>query len=106
MRVLMRFTVRYQKGEIMNDCTAIVRERCTLVTNIVYILQFSNGIETTWTDQSNFRGHFVATMAALEDIRCRCKACTRIRVTIDQIFCVLDIYGWLLNSYVVVCNIK
>ncbi|XP_043257721.1 protein RRNAD1-like [Colletes gigas] len=40
-------------------------------------------------------------MAAPEDTRCRCKACRRIRVTIDQIFSVLDIYGWLLNSYVV-----
>ncbi|KOC66940.1 Protein RRNAD1 [Habropoda laboriosa] len=40
-------------------------------------------------------------MAAARDIRCTCKVCTRIRVTIDQIFCVLDVYGWLLNSYVV-----
>ncbi|XP_043590686.1 protein RRNAD1-like isoform X1 [Bombus pyrosoma] len=40
-------------------------------------------------------------MAAPTDIRCTCKVCTRIRVTIDQIFCVLDVYGWLLNSYVV-----
>ncbi|XP_076750959.1 methyltransferase-like protein 25B [Xylocopa sonorina] len=40
-------------------------------------------------------------MAASTDIRCTCRACTRIRVTIDQIFCVLDVYGWLLNSYVV-----
>lgn len=44
-------------------------------------------------------------MAAPTDIRCTCKVCTRIRVTIDQIFCVLDVYGWLLNSYIVVCNI-
>ncbi|XP_043794082.1 protein RRNAD1-like [Apis laboriosa] len=40
-------------------------------------------------------------MAAPTDIRCTCKVCTRIRVTIDQIFCVLDLYGWLLNSYIV-----
>ncbi|KAK1127411.1 hypothetical protein K0M31_003950 [Melipona bicolor] len=40
-------------------------------------------------------------MAAPTDIRCTCKVCTRIRVTIDQIFSVLDVYGWLLNSYVV-----
>lgn len=45
-------------------------------------------------------------MAAPTDIRCTCKVCTRIRVTIDQIFCVLDVYGWLLNSYIVVCNIR
>lgn len=45
-------------------------------------------------------------MAATTDIRCTCKVCTRIRVTIDQIFSVLDVYGWLLNSYVVVRNIK
>ncbi|CAK9830868.1 Methyltransferase-like protein 25B [Anthophora retusa] len=40
-------------------------------------------------------------MAAPTSIQCTCKVCTRIRVTIDQIFCVLDVYGWLLNSYVV-----
>ncbi|XP_076297897.1 methyltransferase-like protein 25B [Lasioglossum baleicum] len=40
-------------------------------------------------------------MAALAGIQCSCKACTKIRLTIDQIFCVLDVYGWLLNSYVV-----
>ncbi|XP_076667976.1 methyltransferase-like protein 25B [Andrena cerasifolii] len=40
-------------------------------------------------------------MAAPTDICCTCKACTRTRVTIDQIFSVLDVYGWLLDSYVV-----
>ncbi|XP_026669148.1 protein RRNAD1 isoform X2 [Ceratina calcarata] len=43
----------------------------------------------------------MAEMAAPTDIRCTCRVCTRIRVTVDQIFCVLDVYGWLLNSYVV-----
>ncbi|XP_054006769.1 methyltransferase-like protein 25B isoform X1 [Hylaeus anthracinus] len=40
-------------------------------------------------------------MAAPEDTRCRCKVCIKIRVTIDQILSILDIYGWLLDSYVV-----
>ncbi|XP_076245543.1 methyltransferase-like protein 25B [Calliopsis andreniformis] len=40
-------------------------------------------------------------MAAPTDTRCTCKVCTRIRLQIEQIFRVLDIYGWLLNSYVV-----
>lgn len=61
-------------------------------------------IKTTWNDQLNLRGYFTAIMAAPTDIRCTCKVCTRIRVTIDQIFCVLDLYGWLLNSYIVVCK--
>ncbi|EFN89616.1 protein RRNAD1 isoform X2 [Harpegnathos saltator] len=32
---------------------------------------------------------------------CVCEACSEARVTIQQIFDVLDIYGWLLDSYVV-----
>ncbi|XP_078041601.1 methyltransferase-like protein 25B isoform X3 [Augochlora pura] len=40
-------------------------------------------------------------MAALANIRCACEACTKIRLTIDHIFCILDVYGWLLDSYVV-----
>ncbi|XP_031846816.1 methyltransferase-like protein 25B [Nomia melanderi] len=40
-------------------------------------------------------------MAALADAQCVCTVCTKIRVTIDHILCVLDIYGWLLDSYVV-----
>ncbi|OAD52468.1 Protein RRNAD1 [Eufriesea mexicana] len=40
-------------------------------------------------------------MMAASDIQCTCRVCTRIRVTIDRIFCVLDIYGWLLDSHVV-----
>lgn len=57
-------------------------------------------------DKLNFRGHSVATMAALADAQCACTACTKIRVTIDHILCVLDVYGWLLDSYVVVRNIR
>ncbi|XP_003703845.2 methyltransferase-like protein 25B [Megachile rotundata] len=40
-------------------------------------------------------------MAAPSDIRCTCRVCTKIRVTIDQIFSVLDVHGWLLDSYIV-----
>ncbi|XP_029040773.2 methyltransferase-like protein 25B isoform X3 [Osmia bicornis bicornis] len=40
-------------------------------------------------------------MAATSDIWCTCRVCTKIRVTIDQIFSVLDVHGWLLNSYIV-----
>ncbi|EFN60617.1 UPF0431 protein C1orf66-like protein [Camponotus floridanus] len=32
---------------------------------------------------------------------CTCGTCCKVRVTIQQIFNVLDIYGWLLDSYVV-----
>lgn len=41
-------------------------------------------------------------MAEASDIWCTCRVCTKIRVTIDQIFSVLDVHGWLLNSYIVV----
>ncbi|KZC04159.1 PREDICTED: protein RRNAD1-like [Dufourea novaeangliae] len=40
-------------------------------------------------------------MAASVEIQCTCRVCTNIRLTIDNVFCVLDVYGWLLNSYVV-----
>nr|XP_034172675.1 protein RRNAD1-like [Osmia lignaria] len=40
-------------------------------------------------------------MAAASDIWCTCRVCIKIRVTIDQIFSVLDVHGWLLNSYIV-----
>ncbi|XP_032662812.1 protein RRNAD1-like [Odontomachus brunneus] len=39
-------------------------------------------------------------MAALVET-CICEACSKARVTIQRIFSVLDIYGWLLDSYVV-----
>jgi len=44
-----------------------------------------------------------ATMAA-PVFRCPCGTCVQARVAIQQIFDVLNIYGWLLESYVVVRN--
>jgi len=43
------------------------------------------------------------TMAA-SVFKCPCGACVEARVIIEQIFDVLNIYGWLLDSYVVVRN--
>ncbi|XP_029680179.1 protein RRNAD1-like [Formica exsecta] len=34
-------------------------------------------------------------------VTCTCRVCSKVRVTIQQILNVLDIYGWLLDSYVV-----
>lgn len=33
---------------------------------------------------------------------CTCNVCKSVRLRIDQILCVLDIYGWMLDFYVVV----
>lgn len=36
-------------------------------------------------------------------VECKCDTCFKVRHNIKQIFRVLDIYGWLLDSYIVVC---
>jgi hypothetical protein len=46
-----------------------------------------------------------ATMAA-PVFKCPCGACVEARVIVRQIFDVLNIYGWLLDSYVVVRNTR
>lgn len=43
------------------------------------------------------------TMAA-PVVTCTCRTCSKARVTLERIFNVLDTYGWLLDSYVVVRN--
>jgi len=37
-------------------------------------------------------------------VTCTCRTCLKARVTLERIFNVLDTYGWLLDSYVVVRN--
>ena len=35
---------------------------------------------------------------------CQCNICSGIRTTVDKIYSVLRIHGWMLDTYVVVCD--
>lgn len=66
----------------------------------IYIYKYNECQQFT---HSNLTDHLVTKMAALVET-CICETCSKVRVRIQRILNVLDIYGWLLDSYVVVRN--